>query len=131
MRQFRLFLFCAALLLPVARAAPEPPLCTVQAVYRPVSWPWFTPEGERLRRITVELKPGCPPDGVAYVRFMNPLTGRTLPERGFYTLTRTQPSLSVPRVFGSGVLPSWGAWWVKPRTGQEWQVPLTRAGRTP
>ncbi|RJF68976.1 hypothetical protein D3875_21850 [Deinococcus cavernae] len=103
----------------------------MQAVYRPVSWPWFTPEAERLRRITVELKPGCPPDGVAYIRFMNPITGRVLPERGLYTLTRTQPALNVPRTFGSGVLPTWEVWWVKPLTAQEWRVPLIRAGRTP
>ena len=59
MRRLKLLLLCAALL-PVARAAPEPPLCTVQATTRPLWW------ASNLRQFTVRLTRGC--DGVAYVR---------------------------------------------------------------
>lgn len=46
----------------VATPRPSPPLCRVTAEYRPAWW------GSDFRRVTVQLAPGCPPNGIARVR---------------------------------------------------------------
>ena len=75
MQQLRPFLLSAALLLPVAafaqfaRAPASAPLCRVQVI---------TPDhpGDFQRRLTVRVRPGCPPNGFARVRLASKLGGR-------------------------------------------------------
>ncbi|WP_135230523.1 hypothetical protein [Deinococcus fonticola] len=88
---FSLLLLCAALLLPVARAAPEPsppPRCRVEAIYTPR----FGSElGSLLVRIRKDLP--CPESGIARIRlgqYGGPgsrATGST------ETLTKQRPAL--------------------------------------
>lgn len=74
MRKFRPLLLSAALVLPVAALAqfaraPAPTLCRVQVI---------TPDhpGDFQRRLTIRLRPGCPPNGFARVRLASKLGGR-------------------------------------------------------
>lgn len=78
-------LLSAALLLPVAAfaqfaRAPAPTLCRVQVT---------TPDHPRdfQRRLTIRVRPGCPPGGLARVRLVSQLGG-SLPDDppGAYTL---------------------------------------------
>ena len=103
----------AAFVVVQPRLSPSsPPLCRVEAQYQPVPWPkWAKPE-DRLRRITVALRPGCPENGVARVVFRNSY-GRTLPETGYYTLTAVFPAVNLPGGLEvSGVWPTWQAYWI-------------------
>lgn len=102
----------AAFCWPMAALAPSsPPLCRVTATYRTTSWPiWAKPE-DRLRQITVRLRPGCPEDGLARVSFRNSY-GRTLPESGYYVLTPQFPILRLPGGADfSAVWPDWKVRW--------------------
>lgn len=83
MRQLKLLLFGAALLIPVARAAPDPPLCPVAVATTPSPLPGFY-------AVVVALKPDCPPNAVADVRLESYIGGR-YPRTGFFRVTRTHP----------------------------------------
>jgi len=115
-----------AAFLSVTESAPDPPLCRVTAEYRPVSWPtWAEPE-ERFRRITVRLRPGCPPNGIARVHLFNVTSGRRLPESGSYTLTTDRPALTIPGTPAYAVTtPGWDVFW-KANNGRLWSVPQTQ-----
>lgn len=108
MHKLRLFLWSAACLFPVAAlaqfaqapAAPAAPvlLCRVLVT--------STPRGNMLRTLTIELRPDCPPHGVAYVRLASALGGH-LPDDppGAYSL---RPGQTLRRV----ALPWWHVEWL-------------------
>lgn len=131
MRPAPALLALLALALPALAAldAPRPrsaPSCRVQATYRPLAWPAWTPPEARLRRITVRLRPGCPPGGAARIHYRNAY-GRTLPERALIVLTPEAPAHALPGWPPSaGVGPSWRPYWVA-ASGAEYAVPLRPA----
>lgn len=111
----RSLLLLAALLLPAdaaLRGPAPPPLCRVTASYTPASWPaWAAPE-KRFRRITVQLRPGCPVGGVARVYLVNAVSGRRLPESGHYTLSAARPRLNIPNSPPYALTtPGWTVYW--------------------
>lgn len=53
--------FSCTLAAPLASGT-DPPLCRVEATYRPLWW------ASNLRQITVRLARDCPPDGLARIR---------------------------------------------------------------
>lgn len=89
MHPLKLILLGAALLIPVARAAPDPPpRCRVEAIYTPRFGSEF---GSLLVRIRKDL--GCPDDGIARIRlgqYGGPGSKATGPTE---TLTKTRPAL--------------------------------------
>lgn len=93
---------------------PPGPLCRVAATYKP-SW--------LGRVVTVVLRPGCPADGYARIRFASSLGG-TLPDSppGYFTLDRQHPAISrhVPY-----------SWWVESlsASGLAFTVPEAPAPR--
>ncbi|UQN06750.1 hypothetical protein [Deinococcus sp. QL22] len=90
---------------PLSAPAP-PPLCTVVATASPaIVGRW----------LTVQLKPGCPPNGVARLRLVSKLGG-SQPDfpPGLYTLYPGQ-------TFRKVALSWWSLVWVD-RIGREWRV---------
>lgn len=130
MKRFLLLLAAALFLradaLPITTTATPPLLCRVTASYTPVPWPaWAEPE-DRFRRITVRLRPGCPPDGVARVHLVNRDSGRRLPEYGEYTLSAARPRLSIPGNPPYAVTtPGWEVYW-RAVSGRPYRVPQTQ-----
>lgn len=95
-------------LAPLAAPAPGPPLCRVQAS--------ATPARILGRVLTVQLRPGCPPGGLARLRLESTLGG-SQPDNppGVYTL---RPGMVLKRA----VLPWWHLSWID-RSGRAWPVP--------
>ncbi|SMB86482.1 hypothetical protein [Deinococcus hopiensis] len=105
--------------LPASR--PPPVLCRVTAAYQPSVWPPFTPPEERFRRIIITLRPGCPDDGEARIRLAN-TSGRTLPERGYYTLTPDDPVRYIPNSPSTAITtPGWTVYWLA-ASGKQYEV---------
>lgn len=106
-------LLLPALLLPallMARPSPGPPLCRVRAaalgnLYLPA-----------LRTVSVQLKPGCPVNGHAWVRLRSE-AGATDPVYGWIELTADTPSHTF-----LGALSNWHPEW-EAESGLTYRVP--------
>lgn len=117
MHPLKLLLFCAALLLiPVARAAPDPPLCQVTVATTPSPLPGFY-------TVVVSLKPDCPANAAADVRLESYIGGR-YPRNGFFRVTRSHP------LKRSGVPWYWRVGW-RSASGQVFPLTLPNTQRTP
>lgn len=115
MKRFLLLLAAALFLradaLPITTTATPPLLCRVTASYTPAPWPAWAEPGDRFRRITIQLRPGCPVGGVARVHLSH-TSGRRLPESGHYTLSAARPRLPIPNSPPYALTtPGWTVYW--------------------